>query len=259
MKIAILYICTGQYDVFWHGFYKSAKALFCVSEQKHFFVFTDSKAIQSSDDVSVIYQDSLGWPFNTLYRYRMFNRVRDQISTYDYVAFINSNSVFVDNVTFSDFFGQDKKLVACIHPGFYDKQVHKYTYERRVTSSAKVFHPHHYFAGGINGGSSDGFWEAVDFLIAAIEHDLDHGVMALWHDESHWNAFLNNQYEEVEMDIHILSPSYMYPEDWNIPFKPKILLRDKSKLLNVNSIKPIRKIKFFKRLLNKLRGACGYK
>lgn len=43
MRIAILYICTGKYNVFWDGFYKSSEKFFLKDEaEKEYFVFTDN-------------------------------------------------------------------------------------------------------------------------------------------------------------------------------------------------------------------------
>ena len=65
MKIAVLYICTGKYDIFlkFRFFIVRQKNIFVLLREKHYFVFTDSEFIASSENVSVIYQDNLGWPF----------------------------------------------------------------------------------------------------------------------------------------------------------------------------------------------------
>ena len=63
VKIAILYICTGKYSIFWEEFYKSAKKNLFPNSEKHFFVFSDaSPKLFSNEDTSYIYQQKLGWP-----------------------------------------------------------------------------------------------------------------------------------------------------------------------------------------------------
>lgn len=42
-KIAILYICTGKYDIFWEDFYKTSEKYFLNNSEKHYFVFTDAQ------------------------------------------------------------------------------------------------------------------------------------------------------------------------------------------------------------------------
>ena len=39
--IAILYICTGEYVLFWENFYASAEKHLLPDYEKHYFVFTD--------------------------------------------------------------------------------------------------------------------------------------------------------------------------------------------------------------------------
>ncbi len=257
-RIAILYICTGKYDIFWAEFYNSCEANFCLSNERHYFVFTDSPQIKSQRNITKVYQDSLGWPFNTLFRYRMFERIHDQLAQYDYVVFFNSNCQFVEKISLSEFFGnKNKQLVACKHPGFFDKKSIDYTYESRKKSRAYVISPHYYFAGGINGGKSEHYLTVMRILLNSIETDLDNGIVALWHDESHWNAYLNNNFIDIKDSLHILDSSFLYPEDWELPFSPKIIVRDKSRVLLVDQIKDsgnkIIAKSLIRRILNKLR------
>lgn len=238
-KIALLYICTGKYDIFWNDFYKSSEEYFCKGLEKHYFVFTDSTRIKPQKNISLISQDNLGWPLNSLFRYKMFLRIKDELLNFDFVTFINGNGEFKSAVSFEDFFGNNKTIVACLHPGFYNKPSSKFTYERRESSLAKVTNEHFYFAGGINGGKSDVFLFIIEQIARNIENDLCNGVMALWHDESHWNAFINNNYESLKNNLHILTPSYMYPAGWKLDFEIKILLRDKNDYFKVNNEKGI--------------------
>ena len=71
MKIALLYICTGNYDIFWDGFYESAEKHFYPAAQKEYFVFSDSEKMQklNGETIHVFWQNSAGWPYNTLMRY----------------------------------------------------------------------------------------------------------------------------------------------------------------------------------------------
>ena len=43
MKIGILYICTGNYTVFWEDFYESFSKYFCTNSEIHYFVFSDKE------------------------------------------------------------------------------------------------------------------------------------------------------------------------------------------------------------------------
>ena len=63
LKIAILYICTGKYDIFWQEFYQSCEKNFLLNCQKEYFVFTDANHIYAENTASIhkIYQKNLGW------------------------------------------------------------------------------------------------------------------------------------------------------------------------------------------------------
>ena len=83
-------------------------------------------------------------------------------------------------------------------------------------------HQNKYYAGGFQGGKTDIYLKACETMASDIETDEKNGVMAVWHDESHWNQYLY-LHEHKE-----LSPSYCYPESWKLPFPKKLLALDKN-------------------------------
>jgi len=56
-----------------------------------------------------------------------------------------------------------------------------------------------------------------------VDEDMDKNLIAVWHDESHYNRYLIDT-----PPTHILSPSYCYPESWRLPFEKKLLALDKN-------------------------------
>ena len=58
------------------------------------------------------------------------------------------------------------------------------------------------------------------------------GVIALWHDESQLNRYIIGR-----DDVKILPPCYGYPEGWDLPYEPVMLIRDKSKYFDVEAVK----------------------
>lgn len=236
MSLAVLYICTGDYLKFWPAFHQSAEAHLLPGTAKRYFVFTNGE-LETTSSVVRIQQDSLGWPFNTLYRFRMFLRIRAQLQSFSHVIYFNANCVVQKSISFEDLFAPGVDLVACLHPGFFDKPPAVHTYERRPQSTACVHAGAVYRAGGIMGGTTQAFLDAASHLVDNIEHDLENGLVALWHDESHWNAYLNQRAPELNLTVHDLSPGYLYPEGWNLPFEARILLREKSNVIDVQRIK----------------------
>lgn len=236
MKIAVLYICTGEYIKFWPGFHHSAESYLLPGIDKQYFVFTDGR-VESSTNIVCIAQDNLGWPFNTLYRFRIFLRIAEQLQSYDYVVFFNANCVIQEPIAFEEFFAPGSDLIACRHPGFFDKPAAVYSYERRPQSTAFVSRGTVYRAGGLMGGTREAFMGAAAELSANIDRDLENGIVALWHDESHWNAYLDRRAIELKISVHDLSPAYLYPEGWTLPFQAKNILREKGKVIDVRRIK----------------------
>ena len=98
IKIAILYICTGKYEIFWKDFYSSSEQYFLPEYSKEYFVFTDSPNINDTASMNVhkIYQHNLGWPDNTLERFDMFSRIIDQLKDFDYIFFFNANACLLN-------------------------------------------------------------------------------------------------------------------------------------------------------------------
>jgi hypothetical protein len=230
-KIAIFYICTGKYDIFWHDFHKSAEKHFCENFEKHYFVFTDSQSISSSENVSVIYQDNLGWPMIACYRYRILLRVEAELKGFKAMAFFNANAMFVDDVSYEDFFGNiQQSLVCALHPLFPKENAANAPFETRVESTAYVplENRYHYCQSAISAGTAESYMKMLRILAANTEADLARGIVALWHDESHWNSYVNND-PQIRENLHVLSQSYMYPESFDLPYPKKILMRDKHK------------------------------
>ena len=226
VKIASLYICTGKYSIFWEEFYKSAQKNLFPNSEKHFFVFSDaSPELFSNKYISYIYQPKLGWPDDTLQRFHMFSRILEELNKYDFIFFFNANILFLEKIHEDILPTNDEGLLFVQHPGFFDKEHNDFPYERNKKSTAFIPYDkgEYYVCGGINGGTAQSYIKMIQELKASIDIDTNNKIIAVWHDESHINKYItHNRYK-------ILSPEYAYPEDWKLPFSPKILILDKNK------------------------------
>jgi hypothetical protein len=231
MRIAILYVALGRYELFWPEFVASCRRHFCPEEDRHWYVFTDSAAIAPASDLTLLHQDFLGWPFSSLYRYHMFRRIRDEIAGADQVVFFNANAVMLGPITPTEFFGEAAsiQLVAGRHPGCHQPSGFVYPFESRPCSSAYVEHGCDYFQGCINAGRGEAFAHMVDELCMAIDSDLARGLVARWHDESHWNRYVLDLQARQPEAVHVLESNYLYPTDldWPLPEPARILMRGK--------------------------------
>ena len=65
-----------------------------------------------------------------------------------------------------------------------------------------------YYAGGFNGGKTESFMEMA-VIANNVNKDLEKGVVALWHDESHMNRYLIDNPPALQ-----LTPTYCYAEEF---------------------------------------------
>lgn len=236
-KVAILYICTGEYVFFWKKFYQSMKKHFLHDAETHYYVFTDAEHIydEESPYVHKVYQKQLGWLYDTLRRFDMFLSVEKELEKYDYLFFFNSNLIIKRTVRSTEFLPTPReKLVFTIHPGQYAAEVKDYTYERNPESTAYIPEGEGkvYVAGGLNGGETKAYLDMVRELQRRIDKDEKKGIIAIYHDESQINRYV---YELT--DYKLLHPGYLYPEDWKVPYPKICFLLAKNKYINVNHIK----------------------
>ena len=225
--VGILYICTGKYSIFWEDFFINCEKNFLPNSEKHYFVFTDDEVILKIDNpkIHTIFQQTEEWPYPTLKRFEYFCRVKEQLLLMDYVVFMNGNLIVNVPVYEDEILPKEENLFVTLHPGFFDKARCEYTYDNNPKCTAYVSDDEgtYYFAGGFNGGKSEAFVSLMKVLKDRIQRDLQNDVIALWHDESQLNRYLIDYGGKFKM----LSPAYLYPEGWDLPFEQKIIVLDK--------------------------------
>lgn len=216
-KVAVLYIATGRYTVFWDHFYRSAERYLLNDCQKHYFLFTDHQYAllgEESDCVSRIYQSKLGWPYDTLMRFDMFLSIKEQLKNYDFVFFFNANTEIIKHISEEMLLpiNENKNLVFAYQPHMFHLPKSKFTYDRNPKSTAyiSIKEGKYYVTGALNGGRTENYLAMCEILSRNIHHDLDNNIIALWHDESHLNHYILNR-----NDIKLLPPYFTKGEaEW---------------------------------------------
>ena len=204
MKIAILYICTGRYNVFFNGFYLSCKKYLLNEAEKHFYVWTDDERIgEGKEDVTIIHKECAGFPADSLFRFEMFLQAEEELKKYDYIYFFNANSEIRRPIG-EEILPDSSGLAMGIWPG---KREHQhpmfFPYERNKKSLAYVA-PH---------GKNYTYY---------IRDDYNRGIIAKVHDESHINAYLRTH------ACKKLGREFCLPEEWMLAGeKPKNVFRNK--------------------------------
>lgn len=223
MKIGILYIGIGRYACFWPEFYKSSEQNFVAEAEKHYYVFTDKDEIQPQERVEVFHQDDMGWPCNSLMRFKMFHRIKERLQDNDYLFFFNSNAKFLAPVQAQDILPLDEDFSAlCI-----EDNPEKMSFESRTASAAYVprSEAKYYFSGALNGGKRDAYLQLIEACDQIVDTDLRNGLMPLWHDESVLNGFLFGK------RVKVMYRNMGKPANWSEPKDAKIILRRKEDVL----------------------------
>jgi len=237
--VAILYLCTGAYRVFWEDFYTNFETHFLPECEKTYFVFTDAPAIahQNQPNVRRIEQEAYPWPYSTLRRFSVFLTRQEELSAFSYIVFANANLRCQQTIHAAEFLPTgNKTLVAVCHLPYYGKNPIFHPYDRNPRSWACIPYTcgKYYVAGGLNGGTAAGFLAMCRELERRTENDLARGVIARCHDESQLNRLL----AEDPAPFFVLGPEYCVPEERPLPpGEEKIRILQKSRFINVKAVK----------------------
>lgn len=185
-KVAVLYIATGKYTVFWPEFYESAEKYLLKDCEVHYFVFTDADDLTGAQEprVHICPQEAYSWPFATLRRFEIFLKQEQALKAFDYIFFFNANAQLMQPVTQEMFLPRaekGEKLLVVQHPSFYAKPNYEFTYDRNPRSTACIPYGmgRYYVCGGVNGGTAEAFLKLCHTLDARIRKDLHKNVIAL--------------------------------------------------------------------------------
>jgi histo-blood group ABO system transferase len=200
MSIGLIVIATGEkYVEYAHDLIASAATYF---PEAYTVTFTDQPRRLGALS-KVYYTESLGYPDQTLYRYRTILEKEHILEKFDHLFYVDADMLFVDKVVVEDIVSNG--ITATLHPGYVGTRG---TPETREESNAFSPRSTAYYCGGFQGGSSSAYLSAAKNMLEGINGDAENGVTAIWHDESHWNRYLS-EYPPTK----VLSPSYCYPEN----------------------------------------------
>lgn len=231
MKVAIIFMGTGLYLNFLPSYYEKAEANLFPGVDKHYYVFTDGDFGEDApENMTIIHQDHLEWPFITLNR---FGIIRDQLDDIQkecqFLLFMDADTQVVDKVEFEEVFAEGKSLVGVHHPchalGMDPHKEFPGSLETNPNSTACVREGVDfsvYWQGCVWGGAIWAVRRLIETLDDCVKEDSENGVIALWHDESH----LNHYFLERPDSVNTLSPSFAYPEiftNYMEEYEPKIV------------------------------------
>jgi len=226
MKIGIITVATNKYIRFIPALHASIKKHFTPQHSPTLFVFTNEP--YAAPGAIRIEQEHRPFPYPTLMRYHMVAKNAALYRNYDYLFYCDADMLFVDRID-PRVLG---KRIATRHPGFYNKVRKDFSYETRPECRAYV-PPNmgvHYYCGGFNGGTAAEYITMAETIKTWVDQDAKKNLVAVWHDESHFNRYMIENPPTM-----ILDPSYCMPDSpskvkaWGLTqFKPKLLALEKN-------------------------------
>jgi hypothetical protein len=200
--LGIITIATGKYfEEFIPSLKASVDQYFVFPGYRvQFYCFTDSpKHIAGIINIPIRH---FAWPFSTLLRYRWIENNLTQLSSSDFLLYMDADMRVVSTPPTSTF---DHEFIAVRHPGYLTNPG---AFEIDRQDSCYVAPPlrTHYYQGCFWGGKTTPFTKLIHTLAALVEEDLSLGNIPIWHDESYLNHYLSTQKCES------LSTAYAWPE-----------------------------------------------
>ena len=202
--VGILYICTGKYNQFWEEFYISSEKYLLPNIKKQYFVFTDNENLSFKNNNNIYINNILdeGFPTVSLKRFEYFTKNTKQYKDVDILLYLNSNVVFTKEIQLSEIDPKEQNLIAFVHPG-----ADITSYEKNKESTAFITKPNkHYFMGGALGGKTKEFIKVSENIKNGIKKDSKNNILAIYHDESHWNKELSTRSDYIIIKRGILMP-----------------------------------------------------
>lgn len=160
-------------------------------------------------------------------RYKYFTQYSQVLlDNSNYLCYVDVDSKFVNYVGEEILPEHNEQLVVVKHPGFWKSGG---SWETRKESTAYIPSEKRkqYYAGGVNLASTKEFLSMSEYNYNNIEKDKMNNITAIWHDESHLNAYISNR----GLPTKELSPDYCTPQgtDWfTYKGNPKILMLKKN-------------------------------
>ena len=193
------------------------------SHEKTFYVFSD-KDLGNKENVKVFYQEKMGWPKDTMMRFHLINKIKEELLENDYMFFFNINMKVIKTIS-DEILPNEKNdfLMGCMHPLHYSWPKDKFPYERNPNSTCYIPYGDGkmYYQGCFNGGRTIEFINMSKILSENIDIDLSNDIIPIWHDESMINWYYSKK------NPLMLSFAYIAPE--GMMNNPYMIQRDKNK------------------------------
>ena len=196
-KIGIVTMGTGSYVNFLSSMLDSFAKYFLPQYEKQFIVLTDDKTLTHETISNNIYFPFYEWPYSTLYKNKAINLTKEYFDC-DILFWVDADLKCIDYVTSSeDLLPTKEKPICCVnHCGWLHegKEIKLYPYETNSKSTAFVedIYKVPYHQACLYGGLYENFFNMSKTIEKNIDIDLSNDIVAIWHDESHLNRYIQD-------------------------------------------------------------------
>lgn len=230
LRVGLLVSATGSYLSWVDGLVASAETYFFRGAEVHYFILSDrpSLPLEPLGRVHLLSQPRLGWPYDSMFRHQLYLKHRAAFAGMDFLMVLDADAVFVRPVGMETL----GETVGALQAFFFGQAYEAAPFERDPASSSFIPPAEGacYYAGGLFGGSYEGFVGLLQQTSWLAEWDIAAlGRTAAHDDESYLNkAFL------LAPPAVSLSGNYIYPEppadrawglrgvNWAAAFPPRI-------------------------------------
>lgn len=222
IECTFLLVATGKYIAYAKSFLESVREHLIDPALSEVLIFTDNvkevcrfAEIVPTLNLRVFEIPAYRWPEATLLRYQIFIEhwaaVRGKI-----VIYVDADTRLVTDLRPADFIGAlaNGDLALVRHPGYYSRSLFfrliiktrfgPWEYRRKSLSRVPVLQRRDYVCGGVWFGRASAVKKMCCELADAVNDDLERGLIARFHDESHLN-----RYKSVN-EVRLLDPRWAY-------------------------------------------------
>jgi histo-blood group ABO system transferase len=224
MKIGLLLIATNKYFDFIPPLLEGVSKFFLPKLDVTYFIFTNVP-VRGEGKAVITQVEHKPWPWMTLERYKIFHTHAHLFEGMDYLFYCDADMSVVGEV------GDEilSERVATLHPGcfLWNPRGEPETNPDSLACIAPEEEiPDCYKCGGFQGGSKEEYLKMSKKISENIDEDYKKGIIAKWHDESHFNRYMLDH-----PPTKVLDPSYCFAQDYPLPFEPKIIALNKDHAL----------------------------
>lgn len=206
-KVGVLIISTVNYTQFIPNLLEGINKFFLKNHDVTIFLHTDKLDYPVDKNMVIVPVVHNPWPHMTLDRYAIFAANHECYKDMDFLYYIDADSKVIAPIG-DEILGPLMGVITFSYDGKFCSRQKIFEVNEKSTAYVAPDESFLYFVGGFQGGSRLQYLEACRVLAANIYTDLQNDIIARFHDESHWNRYLN---DNISMVVK-LSPDYAYPE-----------------------------------------------